>query len=1725
MKKNILFLVSVVIMSVNVYAQNNFWTNANTNDFRTELKDRVSIPTSYRTVSFNAEAFLNFASNARSMFSERQGNTLELVLPMPNGENERFTLEDSEIMHPELANKFPQLKTYSGKGIDDKTATIRITYSPYFGFSGMILSGKHSTVYIDPITKDNVFYMSYYRKELVQTSIDFQCYTDESSDGLINRVEDVQRVDALGDCNLRRYRLAQSCTGEYAQYHIAQAGGSTGNTAGDKAIVQAAMNVTMNRVNGIYQRDLGIIMQFVANNDLVIYLNAGSDPWNGEYNTTTAQTLDSQIGVNNYDIGHNFNTSGGGNAGCLDCVCLAVSQSGTHKGRGYTGRAAPIGDPFDIDYVAHEMGHQFGGYHTQSNQSCRSGSGATEVEPGSASTIMGYAGICSANVQNASDDYFAYVNIRDIVTSINFGNGSGCAELIVSNNSGPTADAGLNYSIPSSTPFKLEGIGTDADDSGLTYCWEQNDPENPGSNSAPTSTRTVGPMFRSLLPVAEPYRYMPNISAIVNNTSPTFEVLPSISRSMEFSFIVRDNNSMSGCTASDLMTVNTVASAGPFLVSTPNTNVTWDTGSTETVTWDVAGTTGNGINAANVDIFLSTDGGFTYPITLALATPNDGSHDISVPNNPGTQNRIMVKASNNIFFDISNTNFTINLSSPTFLLSATPDNNESCTPTTADYTIDLTSLLGFNSPVTLSTSGLPAGAIENFSVNPVTPTNSSVLTLDPGTANFGTYIVTVSGVGGGITQTYDISYTISAGTLNTITLLSPTDGEVFVSTSPTLSWNTEANADSYEIDVATDVAFSNIIFNQTGETNMSTVASGLSYNTNYFWRVRAVNNCTIGSWSTAWQFTTQDIPACTGTIINTFPYLETFDSGIGDWTQASGDDGNWTLDANGTPSGGTGPSDDITGGGNYFFTEASSNGSPGEVGANATVILNSPCYDLSGLTEAYFSFYYHMYGGDIGTLDLEISIDDGANWNNIFTVNRDLGNQWNFQNIDLNSYLGGNVKFRFIGLTGNGWASDIAIDHIGLTDTFDPIYCDSNGNNTNEEYIGRVQLNSIDNNNLNPGITSQGYSDYTNLSTDLYSGTQYTITITPYWTGTVYNEGYAVWIDYNHDGDFDDAGEQVWTQVATQNTPVSGSFTVPDDIAFEESTRMRVSLKWNGIPTSCESFGYGEVEDYTINLKYNGLLYLNSSWIPNAPSGATGSDNALVFNGTYNVNTDVTVNNLIVNSSAAIEIPEALSMYVNGDLVNNGDLTLNSVSDQYSSLIVLGTATGDVTYNRHVNMNASSGGNDLISAPVTGQTFGAFAAANPNIFSNPSNLSEKMFGPFDKASESYLTYDTDIPSEAAVTLDSGIGYRAATSDDGTLTFKGNVNTGDVFINIYNLGTIYPEWNLIGNPYPSYIKLADFLNPTNLNQLLSTSAAIYGYNDDTVVGGKWTILNLAYSQNNPNEILTPGQGFLVSSRVGGGTITFSPGYRTIGSSDDFIIGRENQNNDIAYLSLQMASASDTYNTDFYFTDNASRGLDLGYDATVFNGVAPDFAIYSALVEENEGEDMAIQSVGYNEFSSDIVIPLGINAAQGQQITISIDNSSLPENVEVFLEDNLSNTFTLLNNSDYVFTADANLSGTGRFFLRFESETLSSPENALNYVSIFTPKSVKSIIIKGQINENTSAKLYDIQGRLVYSTTLKEGTSLNEIDVKDFSVGVYVIKLESATQGKTQKIILK
>jgi len=581
-------------------------------------------------------------TSERKVGSKSIENGLQIKLPLPNGENQLFEIESVSSMHPDLQSQFPSIASYAGIGIDDPGSSVRITMIQKGAFI-QILSDINPTAYINPINDgSNQYYFSYYKKDKQNPLTPFECrFVDENS-----LIDNPKSLKAAGDCQLRTYRLAMACTGEYAQFH-----------GGTVSAAMSAIVVTMDRVNGIYERDLAITMELIPNNNLLIYTDGNSDPYtNSNGGTMLGQNqtnIDNIIGPANYDIGHVVSTGGGGVAS------LGVPCSNGSKARGVTGLGNPVGDPFDVDYVSHEIGHQFGATHTFNNSCNGNRTGSTAFEPGSGNTIMAYAGICTPNVQNQSDDHFHAGSITQISNYVVNSTGNTCPVKTSLSNSPPTIQSISNYTIPYGTPFVLTAIANDVDGDPLTYCWEQMD--NEIATMPPVSNATGGPLFRSNPPVSSPSRYFPNLTDIINNVSPTWEVLPTENRDMNFRVTVRDNAPGGGCTVEENVTVTAnQLLLSPFAVITPNTgNEVWNVGSNETVTWNVGLTTITPINCQNVDILLSVDGGFTYPIILATNTPNDGTEIITVPAVNSSTARIMVFCSDNIFFDISNEDFDI----------------------------------------------------------------------------------------------------------------------------------------------------------------------------------------------------------------------------------------------------------------------------------------------------------------------------------------------------------------------------------------------------------------------------------------------------------------------------------------------------------------------------------------------------------------------------------------------------------------------------------------------------------------------------------------------------------------------------------------------------------------------------------------------------------------------------------------------------------------------------------------------------------------------------------------------------------------------------------------------------------------------------------------------------------------------------------------------------------
>ncbi|WP_323788897.1 FG-GAP-like repeat-containing protein [Psychroserpens sp.] len=551
------------------------------------------------------------------------------------------------------------------------------------------------------------------------------------------------------------------------------------------------------------------------------------------------------------------------------------------------------------------------------------------------------------------------------------------------------------------------------------------------------------------------------------------------------------------------------------------------------------------------------------------------------------------------------------------------------------------------------------------------------------------------------------------------------------------------------------------------------------------------------------------------------------------------------------------------------------------------------------------------------------------------------------------------------------------------------------------------------------------------------------------------------------------------------------------------------------------NFGNSETTNFCLGDISIIYTYNNNVWSPSDPNNVSSINDAIVVEaGEAVISMNTAIDAITVDAGAALTVNTGVTLSAN-------TTTLRSTSQMYSSLILDGSLTGTINYERHVNINGSgtTGSNDLISAPLTGQAFNEFATANPNILNNGTLY---LFGPFDKTTGTYLTYE----GTNTTTLDAGVGYRAASSDNGTFTFTGTANTALVSIDIINSGPTEPaeqEWNLVGNPYPSYLNVQAFLNHevstgvSNLNLMNAGTAAIYGY--DGNAADDWTIYNLA--NTTASTVIAPGQGFFVSANainVPLYNLEFTPAMRATGTSDDFIIGRSANSSTSILSSLQLSSAIRTTKTSIYFIEGTTKGLDIGYDASVYGGVSGDFSIFTHLVEDNQGLDMAIQSLPHNDFN-DVVIPLGVKAQEGTSLTISLgDNSTLSDNVYVYLEDTLLKTLTLLNDSDYVFTPTSNEAGTGRFFLRYSNNEISTLIAGLDGILIYSNNSSREVFIKGQLSEYSKVNIYDLQGRLVTNKTLDSSNLINTVNVDTLSSGVYIVQLSNGNAYKTQKIVI-
>lgn len=851
-------MLSLAFIS-NLTAQKNYWSAHVSADRIVTDKGvaRLSFPKEFKLYDLNLETL------KQQLFTivDNQSSRHSAIISLPNadGNIEEFEVYEASNFEPALQARFPEIRAFSGKGITDKYSTLKLSISPQ-GIQTMVFRTGKENEFIEPYSQDHTIY-AVFKSNRKPGQLPWKCYTADNAmaEGLNTQVSNAGFTARSGG-DLKTMRLAQSCNAEYSNYFGATSSAQVG-------LVLAAFNNTLTRCNGVYEKDLALHLNLIANTTSVIYYTASTDPYTtmSSWNSQLQSTLNSVIGAANYDIGHMFgSTGGGGNAGCIGCVCVDAT-----KGSGITSPAdgIPQGDNFDIDYVVHEVGHQLGANHTFSNS--LEGTGVNK-EIGSGITIMGYAGITSQDVAPHSIDIYHEASIAQIQANLATKT-CPATTSIAGNNATPVVAAVSNYTIPISTPFALTGSATDADGDPITYCWEQNDNSTTsGASSIASPTKTTGPNFLSFRPTTSPTRYFPQLSTILAGgltTGPitggdagvNIEALSSVARTLNFRLTVRDNCPYSstapvkvGQTQFTDMVVTVSAASGPFAVTAPNTAVSWAGGSSQNITWSVANTTATPVSCANVKISLSTDGGQTFPIVLAASTPNDGTESLVIPNTPTTTARIKVEAVGNIFFDISNSNFTITgaaaCGDPTGLASsAIGDNvatlNWNAVANAISYSVDYkanssatwTSFSTAQASTSASLTGLTQGTLYDWRI---------IATCSAGAGNY---------VSAQFTTTAPFVCNTPSGLSSSVT-----------SSGATISWTAVSGAASYAVDYKLNSS-STWTSAATATTSTSVVLSGLTASSLYDYRVST--NCgTNGTSGTSGfssaQFTTTAASVC-----------------------------------------------------------------------------------------------------------------------------------------------------------------------------------------------------------------------------------------------------------------------------------------------------------------------------------------------------------------------------------------------------------------------------------------------------------------------------------------------------------------------------------------------------------------------------------------------------------------------------------------------------------------------------------------------------------------------------------------------------------------------------------------------------------------------------------------------------------------------------------------------
>ncbi len=864
-------LLSTLFLS----AQTTFWSDVDATQVALpRSSEKALLPTQYRAVSLAINDLTKILARSPKEFTKQKG--LIIPLPMPNGSLVDFEIWESSIMENGLTSRYPTMKTYKGKAVNNPQLSTRLGYTP-LGFHAMIQS-PDGAIFIDPLaTNQTKYYTSSYAKHGT-VSKEVEAMTWNCGAKITDKAIEPSPVNPSTSRNqnvpvdLYIYRAAIASTGEYAAYH----------NATTKEEILARYVSIMNRANMIFERDIAIRMVLIDDTDKLIFLDAETDPYTDGNNLVSAfsqnaMVVENIISRDQFDIGHVFiaNCSTGGGA-----VGLAAFGSACEANKTAGSSCQFYNDSrFAIELVCHEMGHQLAASHSWAN--CPNSEGqistGTAFEPGSGSTIMSYSGACGSdnNVQTVADDYFHSGNVEQMLRERNLE--SSCANIISTNNNQPVVELPYEdgFYIPISTPFALEGIATDEDGDALTYAWEQ---INTGPAVPLGEPLRTAPTFRSFPPSTSPERTFPKLADLISNRMDRTEVLPTYDRNLTFRLLVRDNNPEAGGVDWQDLSFEATEEAGPFLVQFPNKVAdVLNAGAFAEIKWDVAGTNTGKVNCQKVNILLSTNRGISYDHVLVENTDNDGVQSVTIPDILTDRARIKVEAVDNIFFDISNRD--ISIVSPTaegFSFATSIQTQQVCLPNTVDIDLTTFSLLDFAKPISFSG---PDGAGNNFNtafVNPIVlPGESGQFSITfPADYPEGEFIFDIIGVAEGVdTIRRSINLDLVSNQFTDFALIEPSNNTSNIGL-PLFQWTPTIDADLYEVEIATNPAFGAAIIDK-GTNIIGTIYTPsitLDQGTIYYWRVNPINECGIGASSEIFAFQTQNL-SCTGETATNVPIL------------------------------------------------------------------------------------------------------------------------------------------------------------------------------------------------------------------------------------------------------------------------------------------------------------------------------------------------------------------------------------------------------------------------------------------------------------------------------------------------------------------------------------------------------------------------------------------------------------------------------------------------------------------------------------------------------------------------------------------------------------------------------------------------------------------------------------------------------------------------------------